>query len=85
MSDMQTVSLIWGILAMLGMLVAFFPCLGALNWLNIPFSIVGLIISIIAMANAAPGRNGSAKAGLILCAIATILGMIRLLLGGGVL
>jgi hypothetical protein len=83
--DMQALSLIWGILAMLGMLVAFFPCLGALNWLNIPFSIAGLIVGIIAMSKAPPAQNGSAKAGVILCAIATILGMIRLLLGGGVL
>jgi hypothetical protein len=82
---MQVVSLIWGVLAMLGMLVAFFPCLGALNWVNIPFSIVGLVISVIAMANAPPRQQGTAKAGLILCAVATILGMIRLILGGGVL
>jgi hypothetical protein len=82
---MQTLSLIWGILAMLGMLVAFFPCLGALNWLNIPFSVIGLIISVIAMANAPAGRQGTAKSGVILCAIATVLGVIRLGIGGGVL
>ena len=82
---MQTVSLVWGVLAMLGMLVAFFPCLGSLNWLNIPFSIVGLIVSVIAMGNAPLGRQGTAKAGVILCAIATILGMIRLAMGGGIL
>lgn len=70
---------------MLGMLVAFFPCLGALNWLNIPFSIVGLIISVVAMGNAPAGRQGTAKAGVILCAIATVLGMLRLAMGGGVL
>jgi hypothetical protein len=82
---MQTVSLVWGVLAMLGMLVAFFPCLGSLNWLNIPFSIVGLIVSVIAMGNAPLGRQGTAKAGVILCAIATLLGMIRLAMGGGIL
>jgi hypothetical protein len=82
---MQTLSLIWGILAMLGLLVAFFPCLGALNWLNIPFAIVGLIVSAVAMGNARPGEQGTAKAGLILCAIATILGVIRLMMGGGIL
>lgn len=70
---------------MLGMLVAFFPCLGSLNWLNIPFSIVGLIVSVIAMGNAPLGRQGTAKAGVILCAIATLLGMIRLAMGGGIL
>jgi hypothetical protein len=47
---MQTLSLVWGILSIIGMFVAFFPCLGSLNWINIPFSGVGLIISIIALA-----------------------------------
>ena len=42
----------WGILAILGMIVAFFPCLGALNWLNIPFSGLGIIIAAIALATA---------------------------------
>jgi hypothetical protein len=82
---MQVLSLIWGVLAMLGMIVAFFPCFGALNWLNVPFAMVGLIVSIIAMSQAPPGQNGTAKAGMILCAIATILGILRLLLGGGIL
>ena len=45
---MEMVSLVWGILAVLGLGVAFLPCLGALNWLNIPFSLIGLIISVIA-------------------------------------
>jgi hypothetical protein len=81
---MQTISLIWGVLAMLGMLVAFLPCLGALNWLNIPFSVAGLIVGILAMSNAPPGQGSTAKAGVILCAIATILGAIRLTLGLGV-
>jgi hypothetical protein len=47
---MQTLSLVWGILAILGMLVAFFPCLGSLNWLNIPFAVAGVIVSVIALA-----------------------------------
>ena len=45
---MQILSLVWGILAILGLGVAFVPCLGSLNWLNIPFAVVGLIISIVA-------------------------------------
>jgi hypothetical protein len=46
---MQVLSVVWGILALCGMFVAFFPCLGSLNWINIPFSFVGLIISIVAL------------------------------------
>jgi hypothetical protein len=82
---MSTLSLVWGILAMAGMLVGFFPCLGSLNWLNIPFSGVGLIVSIVALANAAPEQKGAATAGTVLCAIGVGLGFIRLMAGGGIL
>jgi len=81
---MQVLSLVWGILAIVGMFVAFFPCLGALNWINIPFSLVGLIISIIAVTTTQEPRKGAAIAGLVLCAIAVGLGGIRLIVGGGV-
>ena len=46
---MQVLSLLWGILAIVGMVVGFFPCLGSLNWLNIPFAGVGIIVSGIAL------------------------------------
>jgi len=81
---MSALSLIWGILAILGMVVAFFPCLGALNWLNIPFAVGGLVLSVIALAKAPPGNQGAAKAGLALNAVAVVLGLIRLGLGGGI-
>jgi len=77
-------SLVWGILAILGMLVAFLPCLGRLNWFNIPFSGIGLIVSAVAVATSKQSSNGAAVAGLVLCAIAAGLGLIRLLAGGGV-
>ena len=82
---MQILSLVWGILAILAMLVAFTPCLGALNWLVIPFAALGLIISIIAKANAPPGRGGAAQAGIVCCGIAVGLGLLRLMIGGGIL
>lgn len=81
---MQVLSLIWGILAILGMVVGFIPCLGALNWLNIPFSSIGIIISSIALGTAGEKPKGSSIAGLVCCAIAVFFGIIRLILGGGV-
>jgi hypothetical protein len=81
---MQMISLVWGILAILGLGVAFIPCLGALNWLNIPFAIVGMIISIVATAKAPPGRNGAAIAGIVLNLIAVLLGVVRLSWGWGI-
>jgi hypothetical protein len=82
---MQILSMVWGILTIIGMMVGFFPCLGALNWLNIPFAGIGLIISAIALATAKEGNKGGAIAGVICCAIAVIFGLIRLVAGGGVL
>jgi hypothetical protein len=82
---MQLVSLIWGILAVIGMGVAFIPCLGALNWLVIPFAVIGLIIGIVALAQAPPANRGQAVAGTVCSAIAVVLGCVRLVLGGGIL
>lgn len=82
---MSTLSLVWGILALVGMLVGFIPCFGALNWLNIPFSGVGLIVSVIALSKEPPDKRGGAVGGTVLCSLALVLGLIRLLAGGGVL
>ena len=82
---MQILSLVLGILAFLGMFVASLPCFGSLNWINIPFSAIGLIVSIIAFNSANQGSKGTSIAGIVLCAIALIFGAIRLMAGGGVL
>ena len=82
---MQMISLVWGILSILGLGVAFIPCFGALNWLNIPFAVVGLIVSIVATTKAPPGQNGAAIAGIVLNALAVLLGSVRLMIGGGIL
>ena len=82
---MQILSLVWGILAGIGMLIAFFPCLGSLNWLNIPFACLGLIISIIALATTKNKSIGGSIAGIIICGIAMLFGIIRLIAGGGIL
>jgi hypothetical protein len=82
---MKTASLVLGILSAIGMIIGFFPCLGSLNWIIIPFAGVGLIISVIALTQTKEGESkGNAVAGLILCGIAIVLGLIRLLMGGGV-
>ena len=83
---MQTLSLVWGILSIVGMFIAFFPCLGSLNWLNIPFSIVGVIISAVALSKVKPTeKKGNAIAGIVCCGIAVLCGLIRLIAGGGVI
>lgn len=82
---MQIISLVWGVCALLGFLVAFIPCLGSLNWLNIPFSAVGLVFSLVAFAAGTPGRRAFSVVGIILCIIGVLIGAKRLVAGGGIL
>jgi thiamine transporter ThiT len=72
---MKTIGLILGIMAALGMLLAFIPLLGWLNWVNIPFAMVGFIISAL----------GKSRPGLLLSGAAILFGLLRLMLGGGIL
>lgn len=82
---MQVLSMVWGILAGIGMLVAFVPCLGSLNWINIPFALVGTVISGIALGTSGNQPKGMSIAGLVLCICAFAFGLIRLIMGGGIL
>jgi hypothetical protein len=79
---MQVLSLAWGILALLGFMVGFIPCLGWVNMLNIPFAIIGLVLSIIGFATGAPGRRTPSAVGIILCLIAIVIGAKRWVIGG---
>jgi hypothetical protein len=81
---MPVVALIWGILAASGMLIGFIPCLGALNWINIPFSGIGIIVGALAYSRATEDQKKSSIAGIILCTVALFFGLLRLVLGGGV-
>ncbi|HEX2933981.1 MAG TPA: hypothetical protein VHO72_01390 [Bacteroidales bacterium] len=83
---MKTASLVLGILAIVGMIIGFIPCFGSLNWLNIPFSVIGLVIGIVALAQSKGDEpKGNAIAGTVLCGAAILFGLIRLMLGGGVI
>ena len=75
-------SLIWGILAIIGMAVAIIPFLGSLNYLNIPFAVFGLLFSLLALI--VSSKKEAAVAGCVLCGVAILLGAIRLVLGFGV-
>ena len=79
---MQLVGFMFGIVSVAGMFIFFLPLLDALNWINIPFAIVGLVMSIISVINAE--RKGLGIAGIILCTIAIVVGIGRLQLGCGI-
>jgi hypothetical protein len=69
------VSIIIGIVALIVAAIAFLPLLGWVNWLVIPLAIIGAAVGFMSRGTA--GRN--------LNIFVIIVGMIRLMLGGGIL
>lgn len=82
---MGLISLMWGIVAMLWMLLALIPFLGWGNWFVIPFAALGALIGAIGIALTSRERRGRAKAGLILNGIVIVVAIVRLNLGGGLI
>jgi hypothetical protein len=68
-------SLIIGFVALICALIAFLPLLGWANWLIIPLAIVGAAVGMISRSTA--GRN--------LNLLVIVIGVVRLMLGGGIL
>ncbi|HWJ59194.1 MAG TPA: hypothetical protein VNR68_06100 [Sphingomicrobium sp.] len=71
----NVVSLIIGAVALLFAIVAFLPLLGWANWLIIPQAVIGAGIGVASRHTA--GRN--------LNLFVIIVGIVRLMLGGGIL
>ena len=72
---LNLVSLIIGAVALIFAVVAFIPLLGWANWLIIPLAIIGAVIGMISRGTA--GRN--------LNLFVIVIGVVRLMLGGGIL
>lgn len=75
MSMRNLISLILGSLALVLVVFAFIPLLGWANWFIIPIAIVGLALG--AMSDRTSGRN--------LNIVVIVIGVIRLMLGGGII
>jgi len=69
------VSLIIGFVALMLAVIAFLPLLGWANWLIIPLAVIGAAVGLIGRGTA--GRN--------LNLFVIVVGVVRLMLGGGVL
>ena len=69
------VSIIIGVVALILAIVAFIPLLGWANWLIVPLAIIGAAIGVISRGVA--GRN--------LNLFVIVVGVLRLMLGGGIL
>lgn len=68
-------SLIIGVVALIFAVIAFLPLLGWANWLIIPLALIGAAVGMASSSNA--GRN--------LNLFVVVIGVIRLMLGGGIL
>ena len=69
------VSLIIGIVALVCTAIAFLPLLGWANWLIIPLAVIGAAVGMASRSTA--GRN--------LNLFVIVVGIIRLMLGGGII
>jgi hypothetical protein len=69
------VSLIIGVVALLCAVIAFLPLLGWLNWLIIPLALIGAGVGVIGKGTS--GRN--------LNLFVIVVGVLRLIIGGGIL
>jgi hypothetical protein len=69
------VSLIMGFVALICAMVAFIPLLGWANWLIVPLAIIGAGVGMISRGTA--GRN--------LNLLVIVVGVVRLMLGGGII
>ena len=68
------VSLIIGLVALIFALIAFIPLLGWANWLIVPLAIIGAVVGMLSRGTA--GRN--------LNLFVILIGIVRLVLGGGI-
>ena len=72
---LNLVSLIIGAVALVFALIAFLPLLGWANWFIIPLALIGAVVGMASRSTA--GRN--------LNLFVIVVGLVRLMLGGGIL
>ena len=72
---LNLVSLLIGAVALLFAVIAFLPLLGWANWLIIPLAVIGAAVGMASRATS--GRN--------LNLFVIVVGVLRLMLGGGIL
>lgn len=71
---LNILSIIIGLLSLIIVIPAQIPLLGALNWIALPFVVLGVILGQLSSSNG--GRN--------FCLIVLLVAAVRLMLGGGV-
>ena len=72
---LNLVSLIIGLVALVFAIIAFLPLLGWANWLIVPLAIIGAVVGMMSSSNAGRSLN----------LFVIVIGIFRLMLGGGIL
>ncbi|PKP96948.1 MAG: hypothetical protein CVT74_15545 [Alphaproteobacteria bacterium HGW-Alphaproteobacteria-13] len=72
---LNVASLVIGVIALILAIFAFIPLLGWANWVIVPFAAIGLGLG--AMSDKTAGRN--------LNIVVILIGVVRLMLGGGII
>jgi len=81
---MGFISVIWGIVSLLGMFLAFLPFLGILNWFVVPFAAIGVVLGYLAKSPDGLEKKSAGRLGFICSLVALCLSLFRLFLGGGI-
>jgi hypothetical protein len=71
---MNVLSVVIGLIALLGALIGFLPLLGWLNWFVLPIAVIGLVLGLLSKHK--NGRN--------INLVVLIIGIFRLSMGGGI-
>lgn len=80
---MQILTLVWGVLAFLGMVIGLLPVLYYLNWFIVPFAAVGIVLSIAGLVVLRQRKDPFPIAALVCNLIAATVAVLRLRSGSG--
>lgn len=81
-SILQWIVLTWGIISLTLMGIAMMPLMGMLNWINIPFAALGVIMSFVTIF-AARSRKWPSIVGTVLCLLAVVVSSMKIIFGVG--
>ncbi|MDR2708909.1 MAG: hypothetical protein LBC07_02920 [Elusimicrobiota bacterium] len=85
MEVVRILGFLLAICTFIGMCIGLIPFLGMLNWFNIPIALIGLILNVIFLIGNDKGMDAMPILGLLLCIAVIFFGVIRLIIGEGMI
>ncbi len=81
---MPLLTLVWGVLAYVAMVIGLVSAMRGLNWFTVPFAGLGIVLSLAALAAWRRRRDATPVAALVCNLIALVIGLLRLWGGAGI-